>query len=101
MPLVKPLLEMQILTAFQKMSNSSKDIASAQKDLAKDLADAIDKYIKSATIIIPPGQASQGTNAPGQLVVGASPTGPVTGATTTPQIVPSVTVAPSPPAQIS
>lgn len=101
MPLIKPLLEVQILTAFQKMSNSSKDIASAQKDLAKDLADAIDKYIKSATIIVPPGQASQGTNAPGQLVAGTAGTFPVIAATTTPQVVPSVTIAPSPPAQIS
>ena len=101
MPLIKPLLEVQILTAFQKMSNSGKDIASAQKDLARDLADAIDKYIKSATIIIPPGQTSQGTNAPGQLVVGTSSTGPISGTTTTPQVVPSVTITPSPPAQIS
>ena len=101
MPLIKPLLEVQILTAFQKMSNSGKDIASAQQDLAKDLATAIDLYIKSATIIVPPGQASQGTNAPGQLVAGTAGPVPVIASTTTPQIVPSVTITPSPPALIS
>lgn len=101
MPLIKPLLEIQILTAFQKMSSSGKDIAAAQQDLAKDLATAIDLYIKSATIIVPPGQASSGTNPPGQLVTGVAGTFPVVAATTTPQVVPSVTVAPSPPAIIT
>ena len=57
MPLIKPVLEMQILVAFQKMSNSETDMAQAQRDLAKDLATAIDSYIKSATVIVPPGQA--------------------------------------------
>lgn len=56
MPLVKPVLELQILAAFQKMSNSETDMATAQRELAKDLATAIDAYIKSATVIVPPGQ---------------------------------------------
>ena len=63
MPLIKPVLELQILAAFQKMSNSATDMATAQQELAKELATAIDAYIKSATVIVPPGQtvASAGT----------------------------------------
>jgi hypothetical protein len=57
MPLIKPVLETQILAAFQRMSNSTKSMDEAQKELAKDLATAIDAYIKSATIITPPGTA--------------------------------------------
>jgi len=74
MPLIKPLLEAQILAAFQKMSNSEKNQAQAQIDLAKDLASAIDSYIKQATIIVNPGQ----------LVTGTAGTYPVVAATTAP-----------------
>jgi len=42
--------------------------------IAKVIADEVDKYIKSATIITPAGQITAGT----------SPAGPTTGATTTP-----------------
>jgi len=101
MPLIKPLLEAQLLAAFQKQSSSGKDLISSQRQLAKDLATAIDSYIKSATIIIPPGQASIGTNAPGQIVLGASPAGPITGATAAPGSVSTVTTVPSPSALIS
>ena len=52
MPLVKPVLELQILAAFQKMSNSRTDMATAQQELAKELAAAIDFYIKSATVTV-------------------------------------------------
>lgn len=41
MPLVKPLLEAQILAALQKISNSQ-----------IDLATAIDSYIKAATCVV-------------------------------------------------
>jgi hypothetical protein len=61
MPLIKPVLELQILAAFQKMSASKSDMATAQRELAKELATAIDAYIKSATIITPPGQAVAGS----------------------------------------
>jgi hypothetical protein len=61
MPLIKPVLELQILAAFQKMSASKSDMATAQRELAKELATAIDAYIKSATIITPPGQAVVGS----------------------------------------
>ena len=101
MPLIKKALEAQILIALQKQATSGKDLASSQAQLAKDLATAIDMYIKSATIIIPPGQASLGTNAPGQIVLGGSPSGPVTGATTTPGVVNVTTASPSPQALIS
>lgn len=76
MPLVKPLLEAQILAAFQKMSNGSPDMSTAQSELARDLATAIDVYIKTATVTV----------LPGQLVTGVSPAGPITGATTTPVV---------------
>jgi len=74
MPLVKSVLEAQILAAFQQMSNSQGDMVTAQRQLASLLATAIDSYIKTATITVPPGQ----------VVTGASPAGPITGATTTP-----------------
>jgi len=100
-PLIKPLLEAKILAGLQKQTTSRADIATVQRELAKDLAAAIDEYIKSATIIIPPGQASSGTSAPGQFVAGASPSGPVTAATVAPGIVTAVTSAPSPNAIIT
>jgi hypothetical protein len=101
MALVKPLLEAQIFAALQKQVASRKDLISSQQELARDLATAIDAYIKSATVIVPPGQASLGTAAPGQLVLGASPSGPVSAATAAPGAVNVVTSAPSPPAIIS
>lgn len=61
MPLIKSVLELQILAAFQNLTNSQTDMSSAQQSLAKDLATAIDVYIKSATIIVPPGQAVAGS----------------------------------------
>jgi hypothetical protein len=74
MPLIKPVLELQILAAFQKMSNSETNMAQAQQDLAKDLATAIDVYIKSATVIV----------SPGQVVTGAAGTIPVIASTISP-----------------
>lgn len=74
MPLIKNILELQILAACKKLSNSTSDINQAQQEFAKELSTAIDSYIKTATIVVQPGQ----------LVVGASPAGPVSGATTTP-----------------
>ena len=68
MPLQKPVLQAAILAAFQKQSAPS-----------ANLATAIDTYIKSAKITIPPGQ----------LVVAGAPPGP------------GATVAPSPNASIS
>jgi len=102
MPLIKPVLEAQIFSALQELFNNTSDPPIvAQKKIATKLANAIDAYIKSATIIVPPGQVIQGINAPGQVVVGGSPAGPVAGSTTTPGTVAGATSAPSPPAQIS
>ena len=100
MPLVKTLLESQILLAFKK-AQTAVDGESAQKDLAKDLATAIDEYIKTATVIIPPGQVVAGVNAPGQVVITAFIPTPLPGATTTPGVVTAATTAPSPPAIIT
>jgi len=77
MSLVKASLQAAILAAFQKQSAPSTNTATAQAQLAADLATAIDTYIKSATVITPPGQAVVGKLGPG------------------------VTVSPSPPAKIS
>ena len=79
MPLQKPVLQAAILAAFQKQSAPSSNLAAAQAQLAADLATAIDEYIKSAKITLPPGQ----------LVIAGSPPGP------------GATVAPSPNALIS
>lgn len=96
MPLVKPTLESQLIAAFNaalkvfmdqmKSSGSSESaVNSARTNAAnkfgKDAATAIDAYIKSATIIVPPGQ----------VVATAGSPAAQTGATT----------APSPPATIS
>lgn len=95
MPLIKPLLEVQIFAAFQEMqANATDPPPVAHRKLAKKLATAIDTYIKSATIIIPPGQAT--ITAPGQVV--GTPTSTV-GTTLAPG--PGVTTSPSPPATIA
>jgi len=74
MPLIKLLLEQQIYAAFKKMQTSAKDADTAQKDLAKDLATAIDSYIKTATIIVPPGQMISGAGGGPAPVVGSTVT---------------------------
>lgn len=101
MPLVKPLLEQQIYAAFKKMQSGAKDTETAQRDLAKDLATAIDTYIRTATVIIPPGQVVAATNAPGQIVILPSPAGPVPLPTTTPGVVTGITTTPSSPGIIT
>lgn len=99
MPLIKPVLEAQIFSAMQKLfNNTSQQPIQAQQAFAKDIANAIDAYIKSATIQLPPGQAIQAISAPGQ-VVGSPATSPV-GATLTPGAVTGATSALSPPAII-
>lgn len=80
MPLIKPLLEQQIFAAFKKLQTTAKDTETAQRELAKDLATAIDSYIKTATIIVPPGQAISGAGGGPAPVVGSTvtPSGPAT-----------------------
>jgi hypothetical protein len=81
MPLVVSALAAQILGAFQKMTEPVGSMEQAQAQLAQDLATAIDEYIKSAKIVIPPGQPVATAGSP------ASHAG--------------ATVAPSPDAEIS
>ena len=66
--LITTVLEAQILAAFQKMTTGETDLATAQRTLAKDLATAIDAYIKTASIIIPPGQSVTGVAGPAPVV---------------------------------
>lgn len=82
MPLAVPTLQQQLVAAFKKQLNdkSSKPEV-ALETLSLDIATAIDAYIRTATVTV------TGTNAPGQLVVGASPAGPISGTTTSPGVV--------------
>ena len=73
MSLVKPKLQAAILAAFQKQSSPSANTATAQAQLAADLATAIDLYIKSAQIITPPGQAVVTSGGPGATVSPSPP----------------------------
>jgi hypothetical protein len=69
MALIKEVLESQIKTAFKRLYTAKANTPEQSiEQLSKDLTEAIDAYIKSATIIIPPGQESKGTNAIGQTV---------------------------------
>lgn len=79
MPLIKPILETQILLALKRQSSSSKSLEESQLALAKDLATAIDSYIRSALITVPPGQLVIGAaiTAAGPSAVTASTTSPI------------------------
>ena len=75
--LIPQVLEAQILAAFQKMTTGENDLATAQQDLARDLAVAIDAYIKTASIVVPPGQAVTGAaGAVPVIATTASPSAP-------------------------
>jgi len=80
MPLIPILLEQQIYAAFKKLQTSAANTDAAQKDLAKDLATAIDSYIKGAIIIVPPGQLISGTGGGPAPVIGSTvaPSAPAT-----------------------
>lgn len=68
MALVKQVLEQAILAAFEKQaakSGESDDPAQSRKEIAADIATAVDSYIKTATVTT--------------VVVGTSPSGPVSG----------------------
>ena len=69
MPLNKPLLISSIQKALKK-SQSAENLEQSQQILANELANAIELYIKQATVTVSPGQ------------VVATPSG--TGATTSP-----------------
>ena len=55
MPLLKPALILKIYLAFKTAQSSALNLDAAQLLLAEELATAIDMYIRSATIIVPPG----------------------------------------------
>ena len=77
MPLLKPALILQIYLAFKEAQTApNNDVA--QLLLAEELATAIDTYIRSATIIIPPGQTISGAGGGPAPVVGSTvtPSGP-------------------------
>jgi len=64
--LVPTVLQAQILAALQSAAaNKTAPLAVAQAQLAADLAIAIDSYIRTITVVIPPGQivATAGTPA--------------------------------------
>ena len=57
MPLVVTTLELDILSILNKLKDdNSEDQTKAINKYAKDLSIAIDKYIKTATVVVQPGQ---------------------------------------------
>jgi hypothetical protein len=102
MALIKAVLESQIKSAFKKLFTAKNNTPEQSiEELSRDLTEAIDAYIKSATIIIPPGQESTGTNAIGQNVTGLAGNVSVVAKTSGVGKVNTVTSKPSPKAQIS
>jgi len=92
MPLsvAKPQLEQAILNAFERALQTGKEAgeedksAQIRQDLAKDLCEAIDAYVKSAQVNITPVVS---TVPPGVTIAGAGGgPAPVTGATIAPGI---------------
>jgi hypothetical protein len=81
----KPALEQAILNTLEKILEMSKksneqDVSSQiRKTLAKDLASAIDDYVKSADVNI---SSVKSIVLPGVTVVVAGPSGPCSGGTT-------------------
>lgn len=71
MALVKSTLKAAVLAALQKQAAKTAegdDPAASAEQLASDIADAVDAYIKTATVV--------------SVVTGTSPSGPVTGTAT-------------------
>ena len=50
MPLNKPLLVTEIVTVLKKAEQNTSNKNKAQLDLAKGLANAIEKYVRSGTV---------------------------------------------------
>jgi len=59
MALVKSTLEVQILALLSDMYSRTENPEQAHADFANLLATAIDTYIKTATVIVNPGQGVQ------------------------------------------
>lgn len=85
----KPKLEKSILDAFEKVLTTAKNAkendvsATIRKELAKDIASAIDEYVKSATVNI---STVTSTVPPGVTVATVGSPSAQTGATTSPGI---------------
>lgn len=54
MPLVKATLAQQIKAAFDAQSNTEVNPATAREQMASDIADAVDAYIKAGTVTVDP-----------------------------------------------
>lgn len=91
MPLsvAKPQLEQAIKDAFEKALSTGKNAgeqdksAQIREDLAKDLADAIDSYVKAAQVNI---GTVVSTVSPGVALTAVGPAGAAVGATIAPGI---------------
>lgn len=63
MALNKASLKNKIENAFKKQLNAAKDKNADPEtliaELSQSIADAVDQYVRSATIIVPPGQPVQ------------------------------------------
>ena len=79
MPLNKTILTLQLYKALNDSSNAAvsneADLLKSQFDLADAIASAVDSFVRTGQVIIPPGQQS----------LGASATGPVQSSTVAPQ----------------
>lgn len=79
MPLNKTILTLQLFKALNDSSNAAvsneADLLKSQFDLADAIASAVDSFVRTGQVIIPPGQQS----------LGASATGPVQSSTVAPQ----------------
>lgn len=64
MPLNKELLKFSIQKALKK-SQSANSLERSQETLADELANAIELYIRQATVTVSPGQAVATPNGPG------------------------------------
>lgn len=83
MPLVQKVLAYEIYDALTGLSDAAKDgllpIEVAQLQAANKIATAIDTYIRSATIVIPPGQSVTTAGSPtAQTGTTTSPSAPAT-----------------------
>lgn len=80
MPLIKTVLATEIFFALQALTTAGPENRElAQIEFADSIASAIDRYIKSATIIVKPGQVVTGTAGPFPVVASTTtPSSPAT-----------------------
>ena len=80
MPLIKTILATERFFALQALTDFGPEQRElAQLEFADAMAFAIDRYIKSATIIVPPGQVVTGTAGPVPVIASTTtPSSPAT-----------------------